>query len=165
MDLFLYNSLTKQKELFTPITNDEVRLYTCGITAYDYAHIGHGRKYVMDDILKRTLEFNGYKVNHVQNVTDVGHLASDADEGEDKLDEAKREAEAIERLKTLFKGLKFFISREVPRESVVFVIRACDGEASWDSSIFAGATYDETDESITHQIIDRPSVEKQYLSR
>ncbi|EFX87801.1 hypothetical protein DAPPUDRAFT_306492 [Daphnia pulex] len=86
-------------------------------------------------------------------------------EGEDKLDEAKREAEAIERLKTLFKGLKFFISREVPRESVVFVIRACDGEASWDSSIFAGATYDETDESITHQIIDRPSVEKQYLSR
>ena len=86
-------------------------------------------------------------------------------EGDDKLDEAKREAEAIERLKTLFKGLKFFISREVPRESVVFVIRACDGEASWDSSIFAGATYDETDESITHQIVDRPSVEKQYLSR
>nr|SVE89855.1 EOG090X05E6 [Daphnia sinensis]SVE90483.1 EOG090X05E6 [Daphnia sinensis] len=86
-------------------------------------------------------------------------------EGAEKLEEAKREAEAIERLKSLFKGLKFFISREVPRESVVFVIRSCDGEVSWDPSIFAGATYDETDESITHQIVDRPSVDKQYLSR
>lgn len=86
-------------------------------------------------------------------------------EGAEKLEEAKREAEAIERLKSLFKGLKFFIGREVPRESVVFVIRSCDGEASWDPSIFAGATYDETDESITHQIVDRPSVDKQYLSR
>nr|SVE74155.1 EOG090X05E6 [Daphnia barbata] len=86
-------------------------------------------------------------------------------EGAEKLEEAKREAEAIERLKTLFKGLKFFISREVPRESVVFVIRSCDGEASWDFSTFSGATYDETDESITHQIVDRPSVDKQYLSR
>nr|SVE75097.1 EOG090X05E6 [Daphnia dolichocephala] len=86
-------------------------------------------------------------------------------EGDEKFDEAKREAEAIERLKTLFKGLKFFINREVPRESVVFVIRSCDGEASWDSSTFPGATYDETDESITHQIVDRPSVDKQYLSR
>jgi pescadillo protein len=83
----------------------------------------------------------------------------------DKLEEAKREVEAIERLKSLFKGLKFFISREVPRESVVFIIRACSGEASWDSTIFAGCTYDETDESITHQIVDRPSVDKQYLSR
>jgi len=105
MDLFLYNSLTKQKELFTPITNDEVRLYTCGITAYDYAHIGHGRKYVMDDILKRTLEFNGYKVNHVQNVTDVGHLVSDADEGEDKLEKgAKKQG------KTVWEVAEFFTS-------------------------------------------------------
>lgn len=86
-------------------------------------------------------------------------------EGAEKLEEAKREAEAVERLKSLFKGLKFFIGREVPRESVVFVIRSCEGEASWDSSVFTGATYDETDESITHQIVDRPSVDKQYLSR
>lgn len=96
MDLYLYNSLTKQKELFSPIDSSEVKLYTCGITAYDYAHIGHGRKYVMDDILKRTLEFNGFKVNHVQNVTDVGHLISDADEGEDKLEKgAKKQGKTV----------------------------------------------------------------------
>lgn len=81
------------------------------------------------------------------------------------MEEAKKEAQAIQRLQSLFKGLKFFISREVPRESLVFVVRSCEGEVSWDSSIFAGATFDETDESITHQIVDRPSVEKQYLSR
>lgn len=86
-------------------------------------------------------------------------------EGSDKLEEAKKEAKAVQQLQSLFKGLKFFISREVPRESVVIVIRSCEGQVSWDSSLFPGATYDETDESITHQIADRPSVEKQYLSR
>ncbi|MFZ3301672.1 MAG: cysteine--tRNA ligase [Microgenomates group bacterium] len=96
MDLYLYNSLTKQKELFVPLTNSEVKLYTCGITAYDYAHIGNGRKYVMDDVLRRTLAFNGYNVNHVQNVTDVGHLVSDADEGEDKLEKgAKKQGKTV----------------------------------------------------------------------
>lgn len=96
MDLYLHNSLTKQKELFTPIDKKEVKLYTCGITTYDYAHIGHGRKYVMDDILRRTLEYNGFKVNHVQNVTDVGHLVSDADEGEDKLEKgAKKQGKTV----------------------------------------------------------------------
>ena len=96
MDLYLYNSLTKQKELFTPFTKSEVKLYTCGITAYDYAHIGNGRKYVMDDVLRRTLAFNGYNVNHVQNVTDVGHLVSDADEGEDKLEKgAKKQGKTV----------------------------------------------------------------------
>ena len=66
MDLYLYNSSSRQKELFTPINPTSgvglVRLYTCGPTVYDYAHIGHGRKYLMDDILRRTLEFNGFKV-------------------------------------------------------------------------------------------------------
>jgi len=97
MDLYLYNSLTRQKELFTPINSTSgVGLYTCGITAYDYAHIGNGRKYVMDDILRRTLELNGYKVNHVQNVTDVGHLVSDADDGEDKLEKgAKKQGKTV----------------------------------------------------------------------
>ena len=85
MDIILYNSLTKKKEVFVPIDPKEAKLYTCGMTVYDYAHIGHGRKYVMDDILKRVLIYNGYKVKHVQNVTDVGHLVSDADEGEDKM--------------------------------------------------------------------------------
>jgi cysteinyl-tRNA synthetase len=96
MDLYLYNSLTKQKELFVPLSDSEVKLYTCGITAYDYAHIGNGRKYVMDDVLRRALAFNGFKVNHVQNVTDVGHLVSDADEGEDKLEKgAKKQGKTV----------------------------------------------------------------------
>ncbi|WKZ25667.1 MAG: cysteine--tRNA ligase [bacterium] len=103
MDLYLYNSLTKQKELFVPLDKEEVKLYTCGITAYDYAHIGHGRKYVMDDILKRTLIFNGYKVNHIQNVTDVGHLVSDADTGEDKLEKGAKKQN-----KTVWEVAEFF---------------------------------------------------------
>lgn len=86
MDIYLFNSLTRKKEKFEPINPPNVGLYTCGMTVYDYAHIGHGRKYVNDDILKRTLMAFGYKVKHVQNVTDVGHLVSDADEGEDKLE-------------------------------------------------------------------------------
>lgn len=103
MNLYLYNSLTKQKELFVPIDPKEVKLYTCGMTVYDYAHIGHGRKYVMDDILKRTLKYNGYKVNHVQNVTDVGHLVSDADEGEDKLEKGAKKQN-----KTVWEVAEFF---------------------------------------------------------
>lgn len=96
MALYLFNSLTRRKELFTPIDNKEVKLYTCGMTVYDYAHIGHGRKYVMDDILKRTLIYNGFKVRHVQNVTDVGHLVSDDDEGEDKLEKgAKKQGKTV----------------------------------------------------------------------
>lgn len=96
MDLYLYNSLTRQKELFTSIDSKKVKLYTCGMTVYDYAHIGHGRKYIMDDILRRVLTANGFKVNHIQNVTDVGHLISDADEGEDKLEKgAKKQGKTV----------------------------------------------------------------------
>ncbi|XP_072944349.1 pescadillo homolog [Epargyreus clarus] len=88
-------------------------------------------------------------------------------EGEDpqKLEEAKLEAEKVKKLKTLFKGLKFFINREVPREPLVFIIRCFGGEVSWDRDHFVGATFDETDESIAYQIVDRPSMDKQYLSR
>lgn len=96
MDLYLYNSLTRTKEKFSTIEDGKVRYYTCGMTVYDYAHIGHGRKYVMDDILKRVLMANGYEVNHVQNVTDVGHLVSDSDEGEDKLEKgAKKQGKTV----------------------------------------------------------------------
>lgn len=89
-NIFLYNSLTKKKEKFEPINPPKVGMYTCGFTVYDYAHIGSGRKYVMDDLLKRVLTYNGYTVNHVQNVTDVGHLVSDGDEGEDKLEKGAK---------------------------------------------------------------------------
>lgn len=92
----LYNSLSKFIEEFTPINPPNVGLYTCGMTVYDYAHIGHGRKYVGDDILRRTLMRFGYEVNHVQNVTDVGHLVSDSDEGEDKLEKgAKKQGKTV----------------------------------------------------------------------
>jgi len=84
--LKLYNSLTRKIEPFKPINPPTVGIYTCGQTVYDYTHIGHGRKYVNDDVLRRTLSYLGYQVTHVQNVTDVGHLVSDADSGEDKLE-------------------------------------------------------------------------------
>ena len=89
MPLFLYNTLTKKKQKFIPL-KDTVGLYTCGPTVYHYAHIGNLRAFIFEDILKRTLLFNGFKVNHVMNITDVGHLTSDADEGEDKMTKGLR---------------------------------------------------------------------------
>jgi cysteinyl-tRNA synthetase len=90
--LYLYNSLTRKKEEFIPIKKDEVGLYTCGPTVYNFAHLGNMRYYIFCDILKRTLLFNGNKVKHVMNITDVGHLTGDMDMGEDKLEKgAKRE--------------------------------------------------------------------------
>ncbi|NCN58391.1 cysteine--tRNA ligase [Candidatus Roizmanbacteria bacterium CG22_combo_CG10-13_8_21_14_all_38_20] len=86
----LYNTLSRKIEEFEPLNPPKVGLYTCGPTVYDYEHIGHGRKYVNDDILTRTLSYFNYEVNHVQNVTDVGHLVSDADEGEDKLEKGAK---------------------------------------------------------------------------
>ncbi|OGC49836.1 cysteine--tRNA ligase [candidate division WWE3 bacterium RIFCSPHIGHO2_01_FULL_40_23] len=92
----IYNSLSRKVEGFKPLDPPNATLYTCGPTVYDYTHIGHLRKYTGDDLLKRALIYNGYKVKHVQNVTDVGHLASDADEGEDKLEKgAKREGKSV----------------------------------------------------------------------
>ena len=86
----LYNTLTRKTETFKPFKNKKVGLYTCGPTVYLFAHIGNLRTYIFEDILKRTLEYNGYGVNHVMNITDVGHLTSDADSGEDKMVKALR---------------------------------------------------------------------------
>ncbi|MCG8572338.1 MAG: cysteine--tRNA ligase [Spirochaetes bacterium] len=83
--LYLYNTISRQKEEFKPIQKNCVSFYACGPTVYWYQHIGNLRTYIFEDVLKRVLLFNGYQVKHVVNVTDVGHLASDADEGEDKL--------------------------------------------------------------------------------
>lgn len=105
-DIYLTNSLTRKKEKFEPINPPNVGMYTCGMTVYDYAHIGHGRKYVNDDILRRVLTFNGYKVKHVQNVTDVGHLISDADEGEDKLEKGAKKLG-----KTVWEVAEFFTNQ------------------------------------------------------
>jgi len=90
--LKLYNTLKRKKEEFKPINDKEVGLYGCGPTVYWFQHIGNMYRYVFEDILNRTLLYNGYKVKHVINITDVGHLSSDADEGEDKMMKAiKRE--------------------------------------------------------------------------
>ena len=92
MELKLYNTLSKQKEVFKPINDDKVRMYSCGPTVYYYAHIGNLRTYLFMDNLRRVLKYNGYNLLHAMNITDVGHLVSDADEGEDKMAvAAKRE--------------------------------------------------------------------------
>jgi cysteinyl-tRNA synthetase len=86
MMLFLFDTYTRSTREFKPLHGNQVGLYTCGPTVYDYAHIGNLRTYIFEDILRRVLVFNGYQVQHVMNITDVGHLVSDADTGEDKMD-------------------------------------------------------------------------------
>jgi cysteinyl-tRNA synthetase len=90
MTLRLYDTYTRTLRDFTPLHPPEVGLYTCGPTVYDYAHIGNLRTYIFEDILRRVLAFNGYPVRHVMNITDVGHLTSDADTGEDKMEKGAR---------------------------------------------------------------------------
>ena len=94
--MYLYNSLSHQKELFVPNNPNLVKMYTCGPTVYHYAHIGNLRTYIMEDILEKALRYMGYNVRRVMNITDVGHLASDADTGEDKmLKGARRENKTV----------------------------------------------------------------------
>ena len=91
MDIYFYNTLTKSKDKFEPINKEEVRMYSCGPTVYKDASIGNMRTYIMNDIIRRILKYNGYKIKHAMNITDVGHLVSDADEGEDKMLKSARE--------------------------------------------------------------------------
>ena len=92
MKIKFYNTLTKKKEEFKPINEGKVCMYSCGPTVYYYPHIGNLRAYLFMDSLRRTLKYNGYDLKHVMNITDVGHLVSDGDEGEDKMMKAaKRE--------------------------------------------------------------------------
>ncbi len=94
--MILYNSLGQTKQEFVPFTEGKVNMYTCGPTVYHYAHIGNLRTYIMEDVLEKYLRFAGYDVNRVMNITDVGHLSSDADTGEDKmLKGAKREHKTV----------------------------------------------------------------------
>jgi cysteinyl-tRNA synthetase len=85
MDILIYNTLTRTKEKFEPLHPGKVGLYTCGPTVYNFAHIGNLRTFLFEDLLARMLRFNGYEVTWVMNVTDVGHMTSDADSGEDKM--------------------------------------------------------------------------------
>ena len=107
MSLKLYNTLTRKKEKFIPIHKGKVGIYTCGPTVYWYQHIGNLRSYIFSDILKRVLIYNRYKINHIMNVTDVGHLTSDADSGDDKIEKAaKKEGKKAEDISNYY--LKVF---------------------------------------------------------
>lgn len=99
----LYNYLSRQVEEFTPQKDNQVGFYTCGPTVYDLAHIGHARTYIFADILQRVLEFDGYKVKRVMNITDVGHLTSDSDTGEDKMEKS-----AVREHKSVWDIAKFY---------------------------------------------------------
>ncbi|MEK7166557.1 MAG: class I tRNA ligase family protein, partial [Patescibacteria group bacterium] len=99
----LYNTMSREIEDFVPLNDKKVGMYACGPTVYDYAHVGHVRKYIFDDVLVRLLRYLNYNVTHVMNITDVGHLVSDSDTGEDKLEKgARREG------KTAWEVAKFY---------------------------------------------------------
>ena len=104
----LFNTLGRKKQEFKPLKHGQVSMYSCGPTVYQYAHIGNLRAYLASDILRRALEYNGYKVKQVMNITDVGHLVSDADEGEDKI-----EKEAARAGKTAKEITKFYADQFV----------------------------------------------------
>ncbi len=94
--MYLYNSLSHKKELFVPNNPEQVKMYTCGPTVYHFAHIGNLRSYIMEDVLEKYLVYSGYKVDRVMNITDVGHLTSDGDTGDDKmLKGARREHKTV----------------------------------------------------------------------
>ncbi len=99
----IYNTLSRSIEEFKPLNPPNVSLYTCGPTVYDYSHIGHMRAYVVNDILRRTLTYLNFKVNHVMNITDVGHLTGDDDTGEDKLEKGAKKSK-----KTVWDVVKFY---------------------------------------------------------
>ena len=108
MSLKIYNTLSHSEEEFIPWNNDVVNMYTCGPTVYHYAHIGNLRTYIMEDILERTLRYLGYNVKRCMNITDVGHLTSDADSGDDKMvNSAKKEHKTVMEIAKFYTD-KFF---------------------------------------------------------
>jgi cysteinyl-tRNA synthetase len=131
MEIKLYNTLSRRKEAFKPLNKGAVSMYHCGPTVYDFAHIGNLRAYVFSDMLRRAFEYNSYSVHQVMNITDVGHLVSDADDGEDKMTKAlKREnkpltLEAMNEVARFYsdrfiddlKSLNIELPKEFPRAS------------------------------------------------
>src|ERR1700738_1414482 len=98
-----YNTMSRRKEEFEPLVAGHVGMYCCGPTVYNFAHIGNLRTYIFEDLLRRVLEFSGFKVRHVVNITDVGHMTSDADEGEDKREAGtRRTGEAVREIASRF---------------------------------------------------------------
>ena len=129
--MYLYNSATHKKELFQPNHPDIVKMYTCGPTVYHFAHIGNLRSYIMEDVLEKYLRYAGYNVKRVMNITDVGHLTSDADEGEDKmLKGAKREHKSVMEIAKFYTDAFFEDCRKlnIKRPDVVEPATNCIGE-------------------------------------
>ena len=102
-ELKLFNTLTRKKETFKPLNKKEVKMYSCGPTVYWFAHVGNMRAYIFEDILKRVLIYNNFKVKNIINITDVGHLTSDADQGEDKIEkEAEKENKTAKQISEFY---------------------------------------------------------------
>ena len=129
--MYLYNSLTHKKEPFVPNHPELVKMYTCGPTVYHYAHIGNLRTYMMEDVLEKYLRYQGYNVSRVMNITDVGHLSSDGDTGEDKmLKGAKREHKTVMEIAQMFTDAFFEDCRKlnIKRPDVVEPATNCIGD-------------------------------------
>ncbi len=125
--LKLYNTRTRTLEEFRPLDDKQVGLYTCGPTVYSTAHIGNLRTYIFEDVLRRTLELNGYTVKHVMNVTDVGHLTDDADMGRDKIEEqAKREKKSALDIARLHEQEFFADLKKLNIELPTVILRATE---------------------------------------
>ena len=111
-----YNTFSKKKETFIPLQKKNVKMYNCGPTVYDYDHIGHAWNYTQADILRRVLEYNGYGVRQIINITDVGHLTSDADTGEDKMEKS-----AKERKKNIWEIADYFTKIYFEKMLIIFL--------------------------------------------
>ena len=103
MDIKLYNTLSRKKDVFKPESGKKVEMYNCGPTVYDYIHVGNMRAFLMADLLRRVLQLAGYNVIQIKNITDIGHLVGDADEGEDKvIQRARKEGKTPEQIAQMF---------------------------------------------------------------
>jgi cysteinyl-tRNA synthetase len=127
MSFYVYNSYGKVREEFIPIKVNHVELYTCGPTVYNYAHIGNLRTYIFEDVLKKSFEYLNYDVKHVMNITDVGHLQSDADTGEDKMElGAKREHKTVWEIAKYYEDAFFDDCKKLNIKRPTIVCRATD---------------------------------------
>ncbi len=125
--IFLYNTMSRKKEEFIPIDSSEVKIYSCGPTVYKNASIGNMRTNIFQDILRRVLRYNGYNIKHVMNITDVGHIVSDADTGEDKMvKSAKEENKSPEQIAEYYTDLFFKDLKELNIEKPEIVCKATD---------------------------------------
>ncbi len=173
----LYNTMTRSKEPFVPLDPPNVRMYCCGLTVYNYAHIGNLRTYIFEDILRRALLFNGYQLTHVQNVTDVGHMTSDADAGEDKMEiQAKQENKSPWELARFyeeaavadFKRLNIQIPEVMPRatEHVVEMIELIQKlEANGYTYTTSEAVYFDTSKYPEYGKLARLNLDQQQTNR